>query len=802
MKKGYKTLIVCTCILLLTASLLVLFATVFTVIYTKKNINFKEDEIMFSLAKGSTVTEYYVDKNADAYTLSEYEPILKESVVLGENRKRWIDIESVPESLIKGFISVEDRKFYSHSGVDIARTLYAFANSVFRFKGTFGASTITQQVIKNISGDNEVTLKRKYNEIIRANNIEKNHTKDEILEVYLNIIPFGENITGVAFAAEVYFGKDISEITLAESAVLVGITNAPTKYNPHMNPEACVSKRNDVLYAMLDCGAISNKEYETAISEGLNVKPIESGSGNSNSWFIETVNEDVISAISDEFDISRASAETILYNGGLKIFTTENPTVQDKLEAFFENSANFPKQVSLGLDYSMAICDSLTGNLVGIVGSAGKKSANRLLNLALAPHTPGSALKPIALYAPLINSGKINWATVFDDVPLKFIKDGNNYIEYPKNYPAVYDGLTTVKDALRLSKNTVAMRLYGMLGAEEIYRSLKQNFGFDTLVLGAYDKYGNKVTDLAAAPLALGQLSYGVSLRKLTEAYTVFPKEGVFTEGRSFIAVFDSNGKLLIDNSPKEKELFTKECARVMNQLLMQVTESGTASKITLKNSIDTAGKTGTSGNDKDRLFVGYTQYFTAGIWCGYRNSDTSVGSVYPTHLKIWDEVMRDIHNTVLSGKSDGEIKNFSKKGLLEREFCMDSGKIFTERCSKDPRGLRLESGYFIRGFAPRGECERHILCKYDILSEGIAGENCPEDCIEEIALLLINDRHFPKEIIISDADYVYFDIDGSQPIPESYDMPYYHFYIADGDYVGLGKRKKQFNSHCYVHEE
>lgn len=805
MKKKTKILIISSCVLTLSISFFILFGIVFTVIYSKKNIDSEKDELMFALAKGSTVTEYYVDADADAYNLSEYEPILMDSIVLGENKKKWVAIESVPQNLINGFLAMEDRNFYSHSGVDLKRTLYAAANSVFHFKKTFGASTITQQVIKNISGDNEVTLKRKYNEIIRANNIEKAHSKKDIFEVYLNIIPFGENITGVAFASNAYFGKDVSALSLAEAATLVGITNAPTKYNPHMNYKECLSKRNDVLYAMLDYGVISEHEYEAAISENLEVAPFQKSNSQSNSWFIETVNEDVVSAISDKYNMSRAAAETLLYNGGFKIYTTQNPSVQGILEKFFENRKKFPKEIDNGLDYSMVICDSFTGNLVGIAGSVGEKNGNRLLNLATCPHTPGSALKPIALYAPLINSGKINWATVFDDIPIEFNRKGNSYIEFPKNYPNVYDGLTTVKDALRLSKNTVAVRLYNMLGAENIYRSLKQDYGFDTLVRLAYDNNGNILTDLAASPLALGQLTYGVSLRRLTEAYTVFPKEGVYTEGRSFIAVFDENGKILIDNSPKEKELFTKECTRVMNQLLMTVTDSGTASKLTLKNSVDTAGKTGTSGDGKDRLFIGYTPYYTAGIWCGYRNSDVTVGSVYPTHLKIWDDIMKDVHRVTLYNKKDGEIKSFSKEGLIKKEFCIDSGGIITDVCKKDPRGIRAETGYFIKKSVPISKCDKHILCKYDILSEGIATDKCPSDFVEEVALLKIVGRHFPKEIIISDADYVYFDMferDEPLDMPESYDVPYYYYCIEDGDYVGRGKRKKQFNSYCFIHND
>ena len=800
MKRRHRRLIAFVCISLILISLFALGSVLYVSAFAKENVDTEKDEMLFSLAKGETFTEYYIDSLGRADNIENYSPALKTSVALGEAKKKWIELENVSPNVKKAFISAEDRIFYKHSGVNIKRTVYALINSIFHFKSTFGASTITQQVIKNISGDNEITFKRKLSEIIRAYSVEKNHTKDEILEVYLNIVPMGENIYGVYVASEVYFGKEPSELTVAESATLAGITNAPTRYNPHTNYENCLKKRNDVLFAMLDNNAITESDYSAAIAEELKILPKKEEIETVNSWFMETVNDDVVKALMSEYGLTRGASELLLYNGGLKIYTTESEMVQKKLESYFSNSSNFPNEVENGLGFSMVITDSSNGNLLGIVGSVGEKRENRLLNYALAPATPGSSLKPIALYAPLINSGKINWATVFDDVPLEFTKNGAGYTEYPNNYPKVYDGLITVKDSLRLSKNTTAIRLYKMLGADNIYRSLKNDFSFDTLLRREVTESGNVLTDLAPAPLALGQLSYGVSLRRLTEAYTVFSRDGIFSEGRSFIAVFDSDGKLLIDNSKEEKRVFSPECARVMNKLLMNVTESGTASKITLKNTVDTAGKTGTSGDDKDRLFIGYTPYLTAGIWCGYKSGDKSIAKISPTHIKIWDEIMTDIHTELLKNVSDREIKNFSSAGLIKAEYCKDSGKIYSENCRYDPRGERAEVGYFIKGTVPRFECDRHILCEYDEIGEGIATEFCPDENIKTVSLLKINDRSFPKEIIISDADYVYRNIDGSKPLCEDNNCPYYYNYLDDGEYVGKGRGKRQFNASCAEH--
>lgn len=797
MKKTHKILLITVTSFFALISLLVLGCIAYISVFAKNNVDARRDEWLFDSAKGETFTEYYVNGNLGTENVGEYYPVLNKTVALGEYKKKWAELCDVNETVKMAFLSAEDRAFYTHSGVNIRRTLYALANSVLHFKSTFGASTITQQVVKNISGDNEVTLKRKLAEIIRAYNIEKNHTKDEILELYLNIVPMGENIYGIRAASEIYFGKTPASLSVSEAATLAAITNAPTRYNPHSNYDNCVKKRNDVLYAMLDNGAISEIEYQKAVSEPLSVLTVSSDAENVNSWFVETVNYDVTRALMQKYGLTESAAELLLYSGGLKIYTTESPSVQKRLEKYFYDRSNFPSETNDGLGFSMVVSDSMTGDLLGIVGAVGEKRENRILNYALSPNTPGSSLKPIALYAPLINSEKINWATVFDDVPLKFTKNGSSYTEYPQNYPKVYDGLITVKDSLRLSKNTTAIRLFEMLGAENIYRSLKNNFGFDTLVRRELTDKGNTLTDLAPSPLALGQLSYGVSLRKLTEAYTVFARDGAFSEGRSFVAVYDRDGKMLLDNKTEERRVFSKECARIMNKLLMNVTESGTASKITLKKSIDTAGKTGTSGDDKDRLFIGYTPYFTAGIWCGYTNGDKEIGKIAPTHLNIWDDIMTYIHNDALKNVPERDIKGFSSSGLVKAHYCKDSGNLYCDKCACDPRGSRLEEGYFTRSTLPKNECTRHVLVAYDESGEGVATEFCPNENIKIISLLNIDERHFPKEIIISDADYVYRDIDGSKPLCEDSAYPYYYNYIEDGDYVGRGRHKKQFNSLC-----
>lgn len=786
------------CALIILIAIIALLLLGLTYLYVKDNLNFSLDESLFEASKESNITKFYYDAS---YGKGRY--IAKElcSINPTGNRKQWYAYADIGDNLKNAFISVEDRNFFSHHGVDVKRTAFAAINYFLHFRKKFGGSTITQQVIKNISGDSEQTVKRKLSEIIRAFHIEYSHSKEEIFEMYLNIVPMGEGMLGVGLAAQSYFGKTPDSLSIAEAATLVGITNAPTKYNPHTNPKSCIEKRNTVLASMLEYGVINKVEYESAIESELNVISENTEGGDVDSWFTETVCDDVVNDLVSRKGMSRSAARFLLLNGGLSVYTTVDPEIQKILENYFEQGENFPEAVKSGLEYSMVISDSKTGNLLAIVGGVGKKNGNRLLNYALTPRAPGSSLKPIALYAPLIDDGKANWATVFDDVPVLFNRNSaGEYIPYPKNYPDTYGGLTTLSDALCQSKNTVAVRMYKMLGAKRIFYMLKNDFGFDTLVESESVPSGATVTDIDMAPLALGQLTHGISLRKLTEAYTVFSNDGTLQKCRSYTSVYNGNGECILDNSCDVKTVFTKETARIMNKLLMRVVDCGTAKSITLKNTVDTAGKTGTSGNDIDRLFVGYTPYYTAGIWCGYSGEAQSIGYQSITHLHIWDEVMKKVHEAKLEKTEN--IESFSIDGLKYLPYCKDSGGMFSDRCIYDPRGERLEYGYFTDTNKPNLLCDRHILCLYDEITGGVAVTGCPEENLKSVSLLDVSERNFPIEIIVTDAEYVWRKLPEGTPPGASYDVPYFINILADGEFVGRGKNKKQFNSSCYLHND
>lgn len=786
-KKGRRLKIVATFIFLSAFVTAVVFA--FLVFFVYKNINFEADEKLFEGSRAFSSTTFYANGSDD---FEKYDPVAIE--ISGSIRKIFYSTDEVSPYIVRGFVAVEDKKFYRHKGIDLKRTILAGVNYITKRDKLFGASTITQQVIKNVSGDNQLSLKRKLEEIIRAIHIERKYSKEEILEVYLNVIPMSENIYGVGAASKAYFGKDPDMLTPDEAAVLIGITNAPTAYNPYTNAEACLKKRNTILSVMLGEGIIDEEEYRAALSRPLNVIPREKREDRIDSWFVETVIDDATVDLAKKYDLSISAARLMLLGGGYKVYTTMNRSVQQKLESYFEKEDNFSSEINNGLNYSMVVTDSKSGYLVGIVGRVGKKQGNRLLNHALWPHIPGSTLKPLALYAPLIDEGKINWSSVFDDVPVTFVEQKDDYREYPKNAPNVYNGLITVKDAVRLSKNTVAVRLCNIRTPKAVFNSLKNEFGFDSLI----EKEGS-LTDIAIAPMALGQLGRGVSLRKLTEGYTTFASEGIWRESISYLRIIDYNDKIVINREQLTKRLFKNTTARIMSQMLMTVTDSGTAQRISLARRINTAGKTGTSSGEKDKMFVGYTPYYTAGIWCGYDKNDKAVSPDAKNHLNVWNDIMTEIHNDILS---DGYVDEFSKDGLYYLPYCMDSGKLYSNVCVYDPRGSRREYGYFTADNMPTSECDRHVLCKYDSVTKAVACEGCPNENIVIVSLLKINDRAFPKEMTILDSEFVYRDIDRYVERPIDYALPYFEYSLPEGVFVGKSKGKKQFNSNCYLHDD
>jgi penicillin-binding protein 1A len=302
---------------------------------------------------------------------------------------------------------------------------------------------------------------------------------------------------------------------------------------------------------------------------------------------------------------------------------------------------------------------------------------------------------------------------------------------------------------------------------------------------------GDIMTDKAIAPMALGQLTSGVSLRALSEAYTAFPNYGVKVKSRCYLYVVDKDKNLVLENKTKEKRVFSEDTGKIMNQLLSEVVNSGTASSVDIGGDISVAGKTGTAGNNKEKIFIGYTPNLVAGIWCGY-NDKRSMSKISPSHLDIWCKVMMDIEEKC--GFDIGE--KFSTENLVYASYCMDSGKKYSHNCIYDPRGCRMEYGYFLQSDnVYMQECDTHIVVKYDTKNKGVA-IICEDDKeYADVSLIKVVDRSFPKEVYITDAEYVYRDVNLNHihTMRES-DLPYFYSVLNDGEFVGISNKKSQFN--------
>lgn len=625
------------------------------------------------------LADYKLDYTSVVYAMNndthEYEEL--EKLYKKENRI-WVDIEDVPQHLLDAFVAIEDKRFYNHKGVDIKRTLGAILNFVTFSKKMYGGSTITQQLIKNITGDDDVKPQRKIEEIFRALNLEKEYSKKQILEVYINTIYFGRSLNGVQTAANKYFGKDVSQLTLSECASLAGITNWPIKYDPYNNPENNKRRRNNILYEMFDQGKISRKEYEDALNEELvfsnkNVSIQQKAQ----SWFVDQIIEDVINDLQKEKGYTKSYATQLLYSGGLKIYSTMDQDIQDAMDSVFTKESSFPKVGSKGTPQaSMVIMDQSTGAVLGLVGGRGEKTGSRVLNRATQTYRqPGSTMKPLAVYAPSIEFNVINMATPVIDEPYKS-KD------WPKNYYAGYQGQMTVRKALEVSANTVPVHiLLNKLGLEKSFQFATNNLGLNSLV--EHDvRNGKTFSDKNASGLALGGVTDGVTVLELTSAYAAIANRGTYNKPYTYTKIVDNNGRVVLEKKVESTAAMSQETAYIMTKLLQDVVQNNNGASARISNQ-PSAGKTGTTSNDKDRWFVGFTPYYCGGVWFGF-DTPKSINIIGGNPATIlWRQVMEKVHR----GKKAASFPN--SDNVVVQNYCIESGKLAGPNCKE------VETGYF-----------------------------------------------------------------------------------------------------------
>lgn len=667
--------ILATCVL--TVLVVVTTVLVSAIVYVKGDLVVNLDE--YKANQNQTSFVYAYDKSGATVELARLH---------GEEDRVWVDLDDMSPYLKEAFIALEDTRFMKHHGVDWIRTF----GVIIKPKNIGqGGSTITQQLIKNITNNKEVTIVRKYREILMALNLEENYNKDVILEAYLNTLYLGSGCYGVKTASEKYFGKDVSELDAAECACLAVITKAPTKYNPLLNPEENLKRRNHCLKLMYDegKGCLNEEEYNAATTENLiftnspdyvpsdKIKDTKTANEEEkviNSFYVDYVIQAVRDDLMEKYGYSKQQATNQIYYGGLKIYTAVDLDVQATLEDVYVNRKSFPDMVSKKdgskVQSAMTIID-YQGRIVAMVGQAGAKTQNRGLNRAANSYRqPGSTIKPLATYAPAIDMNIYNYSSMIKDYAIavngslwphnvdKSLGSGNN---------------VTVKYAIQKSLNTVPARIINYdVGIDNSFNFLRDNFHLSRL---------DEKEDRTLSPLATGALTNGTTTVEMAAAYATFGNGGLYYKPYAYYKVTNSSGSeiVLSNENPASQRAISEETSDIMCELLQTVDTSyyGTASNV---RKFQIMAKTGTTSSDKDRWFCAGTPYYVAAVWVGFDSPETLNASVNPGG-KIFFRVFDDIHKGL-------DAKQFPKSsGTVEKSFCSRTGKLASSNCGSTQKG-------------------------------------------------------------------------------------------------------------------
>lgn len=651
-------------------------ASVLTV-YILQSIGSEEPVSLDSIDLGYTSIIIAYDKNGEEIELARlYDP---------ENNRIPIDFEDITQYTKDAIVSIEDKRFYDHNGVDWIRTTGAFINMfVPIYPNQAGGSTIHQQLIKNITGDDDIRIDRKVREIFRALNLAQNYSTDQVLEAYLNVVPFGAGTSGIQAAANVYFNKDAKDLTLAESASIVGITQKPTAYNPLLYPEENKKRQKMVLGAMLEQERITQAEYDEAINEPLHFEQnvtVETQL-EPNSYFVDHVIESVITDLMKEKNLTRDQAGRELFLGGYRIYTTVDMEIQEHLEEFYSNVENFPPVVVGANDeypQSNAVVMDHHGKILGLVGGRGTKTESRSFNRAtMAKRQPGSTFKPIGPYALALEYNMITPSTIIEDSPVTS-EDSPDGV-WPRNYYGGYVGPVTVERAITNSINTVAVKV----GTQVTPQSLFDFYYYDLEMTNLVDP-----TDIAIAPMALGAVTDGVTTLELVSAYQILANGGTYTAPYAYTKVEDSNGRVVLKANMTPRRVLSEDTAVLLNKLTQQVVLVGTGSQAQIPN-MPTGGKTGTSDDDIDQWFIGFTPYYVGGVWLGYDKPNTfdkygnwvknSVHYLpfyqYPPPI-LFRDVMAPIHENLPAAQF------VDSPDVITQTYCVITGDLVGPNCEQ-----------------------------------------------------------------------------------------------------------------------
>ena len=633
-----------------------------------------------------------IDASPEGYlsTILDKDGTAMNTLYVTESNRIYVGLENIPEDLQQAFVAIEDERFYDHHGIDPRGMVRAFVHGVKNGGFTQGGSTITQQLLKNNVFTDWMSEKtffdklcRKVQEQYLAICLEQKYSKEWILENYLNTINLGGGTRGVQVASQYYFGKDASELSLAESALIAGITKNPTTYNPILNSEKSLERQTLVLNAMIAQGYISKEEYDHAILEDVIGKLAVNDENLRNqvySWFEDALLLQIVSDLTANYRYSEEEAWELLYSGGLTIYST----VDTNLQSVCEKIANDPGWYADNEEISVVVTDVKTGAVRAIVGSSKEKHGNLIYNRATdALRQPGSTIKIIGEYAEVLDSKEATLATQIDDEPYTY----SNGTAIRNSY-GEFRGMTTIRDAIITSSNVVALKAYQMAGEDAVFDSLER-FGITTLT----DADKNEA-------IAIGGTHNGVTNLEMTGAYNAIANSGNYIRPYFYTKVVDRNGNVLLEAGNDFKQIIENDTAELLTSAMKDVVSQGTGSTAAVKG-VPLAGKSGTTNEKKDIWFIGFSSEYTCGIWGGHDDNSPQSNGTYVK--KIWQKIMQEAHKDV-------ETKEiFDKDNLVTAKICKESGKLAIERaCDQTDQGDVTYVEYFSAGTAPTENCDCH----------------------------------------------------------------------------------------------
>ena len=633
--------------------------------------------------------------------------------VHGVENRIWVSLDKIPDQLELAFIAIEDERFYSHAGVDWKRTFAAFGNEIFGYYGSRqGGSTITQQLVKNLTGDDDQDATRKIREMLRALELEEVYSKDTILECYLNTIPLGGSCYGVEVASEYYFGKKVGELTLAENAMIASITKSPNKLRPDRYFDDCWTRAKNVLAKMLELGFITQEEFDAAHAQEVVVVADKNAIKESeiNSYFVDTMLTEVARDLAAKYGYSESEAIEMIYTNGYKIYSTLKPEVQEILEAhtaddkWFEVNA---KEDGTLPEIGFCIMD-YKGHIVATVGGRGEKDGNRLLDRANSIYRqPGSAMKPIGVYALAVQNNLIDYSTVIVDEPVTEI-DGQ---KWPKNFYEDYYGRETVAYALAISINTIPCKLLQEIG-------LDASFDFVTNTLGLSHLNPGYDYDHSLSALAIGGTNGGTTPTEMAAAYAIFGNGGRYYEPKTYYKVTDADGNVLLEVKQNVYEqALDSDSAEVMNQLLQFVVTSpagtGYMYNNICANKTPMFAKTGTSTEYVDNWVAAGSPYYVGAMWYGYDEPSSCDGTQIQKFL--FASIFKEIHKEL-------PFKDFPVSGeVVKEKYCDSTGLLAGESCEK------TYDGWFKKDRVPE-VCDGVHPPKKPIVEEETEGDEISSD--------------------------------------------------------------------------